>query len=117
MKFLKFLAIILSLMFSSCERNEDIICDTKHPFRDIPNLKKYRRSPMIDSDNGIEVYKVIYNDQEVFLITPASPASDAMALVIDCNGEKVCEFGGYAGLNTCPDFEDNISYQELIWSR
>jgi len=34
----------------------------------------------------------------------------------DCEGNVICEFGGFDGRNTCPDFESNVSNMELIWT-
>ncbi len=38
-----------------------------------------------------------------------------MDQVYNCQGQVICQFGGIAGLNTCPDFYDTATDKKVIW--
>lgn len=56
-----------------------------------------------------------YKGQTVILIDDCSNCSDAMQEVYDCNGNVLCQFGGIAGLNTCPDFESKARFVRTLF--
>ncbi len=62
------------------------------------------------------IYKCIYNYQEGFIIDICFMCPDVLVEFYDCEGNVICEFGGFDGRNTCPDFESNVSNMELIWT-
>lgn len=66
--------------------------------------------------NKGEVIQYNYNDETVFSINTCVECADAMTTVYNCAGETQCQFGGIAGLNTCPDFEDKATDKKVIWS-
>jgi len=63
-----------------------------------------------------EVIRYRYNDQAVYYINTCIDCADGMAQVYTCSGEVVCQFGGIAGLNTCPDFNDTATDKKVVWS-
>ncbi len=69
-----------------------------------------------DNPVKIEIYKCIYNYQEGFLIDRCVGCPDGLVEFYDCDGNVICEFGGFDGRNTCPDFESSVSNMELIWT-
>jgi hypothetical protein len=57
----------------------------------------------------------LYDTTEGFLVDICFQCADDLVYYYDCNGNTICEFGGYSGLNTCPDFEDKLYDIELIF--
>ncbi|MCB0514857.1 MAG: T9SS type A sorting domain-containing protein [Chitinophagales bacterium] len=55
---------------------------------------------------GSSVMEYNYGGQTVFYIAPCEVFPDAMSMVMDCEGNFICGYGGIAGLNGegCPDF-------------
>ena len=56
-----------------------------------------------------------YNGRPVYLISNCYLCPDAMDIVYDKENNKVCEFGGIAGRNTCPDFDQKASDKKIVW--
>jgi hypothetical protein len=64
----------------------------------------------------IEINAYRYKGAVVFGVdSTCTSCADMMGYVYSCTGEKICEFGGIAGLNTCPDFVDLATDKELVW--
>jgi len=63
-----------------------------------------------------EVIRYHYNNQTVYYINTCIDCADSMAQVYTCSGEVICQFGGIAGFNTCPDFKDTATNKKVIWS-
>ena len=61
------------------------------------------------------VLRYRYQGQTVYHINTCIDCADSMAQVYNCAGEVICQFGGIAGLNTCPDFDDTATNREVIW--
>ncbi|HPH45723.1 MAG TPA: hypothetical protein PLJ60_08400 [Chryseolinea sp.] len=68
------------------------------------------------SGNKGEVIQFDYNGEKVFSINTCLDCADTMTEVYNCAGETKCQFGGIAGLNTCPDFADHATNKKIIWS-
>ena len=66
--------------------------------------------------NKGEIIRYQYNGETVYLVDLCIGCADDMAVVYSCNGETRCQFGGIAGLNTCPDFADKATDKKIIWS-
>jgi len=62
-----------------------------------------------------EVIRYLYNGQTVYYINTCIDCADGMAQVYTCSGEVICQFGGIAGFNTCPDFNDTATEKKVIW--
>jgi hypothetical protein len=62
-----------------------------------------------------EVIRYSYNGETVYLINTCKDCADTMDQVYNCSGQVICQFGGIAGLNTCPDFEDKAKNKKVIW--
>lgn len=62
-----------------------------------------------------EVIRYRYNGQTVYYINTCIDCADSMGQVYTCSGEVICQFGGIAGFNTCPDFDDTATQKKLIW--
>lgn len=70
---------------------------------------------MVGGDE-LEIYAYKYKGDTVFLVSSTcEQCADMMAHVYSCKGKTICQFGGIAGLNTCPDFSDLATNRELVW--
>ncbi len=63
-----------------------------------------------------EIIRYQYKGQIVYYIDSCKGCADSMAVVYSCTGEVVCQFGGIAGFNTCPDFESTATAKKVIFS-
>lgn len=72
--------------------------------------------PLVEKvSSKTEVYRYTYKDETVYLINTCVDCADSMDEVYNCYGEVICQFGGIAGLNSCPDFETTATDKKLIW--
>lgn len=67
------------------------------------------------SSTKAEVIRYQYKGETVYLIDTCKGCADSMAQVYNCSGEVICQFGGIAGFNTCPDFEGTATNKKVIW--
>lgn len=103
--------LLTILLFSniSCETKENnpkTICGYNDPVHELPWLRD--RIAALETDMGPAGYQIIryqYHGAYVFLIDPCYGCADDLISVYNCDGDVICEFGGIAGQNTCPDFE------------
>ncbi|MBN1118519.1 MAG: hypothetical protein JXA77_15015 [Bacteroidales bacterium] len=65
---------------------------------------------------GAQIIQYNYKGETVFMINSCYMCPDALAVVYGCDGEIVCEFGGFAGLNTCPDFYSLATDSLMLWN-
>ena len=63
-----------------------------------------------------EVIRYRYKLQTVYYVNTCIDCPDGLALVYTCSGQEICKFGGIAGFNTCPDFEEKATNKKVIWS-
>ena len=49
------------------------------------------------------------------MIDVCNGCADNLTTVYNCEGNVICEFGGIAGLNTCPDFDKNSTNKTIIY--
>ncbi len=66
--------------------------------------------------NGLEIVQYDYKEQTVFSINNCLNCADNLITVYDCERNKICEFGGIAGLNTCPDFDTEATNKTVIFT-
>jgi hypothetical protein len=78
-------------------------------------VKKIKTNAEQNEMDTAEIYFCIYDNKEGFLIDLCVQCPDALTTFYDCEGNIVCEFGGYLGTNTCPNFEEKTSKRALIW--
>ena len=65
--------------------------------------------------NKTEVIRYLYKGETVYYIDTCVGCADSMGQVYNCAGEVICKFGGIAGFNTCPDFNDTATNKKVIW--
>jgi len=79
--------LIVFVVHDSCKK-EDCACGIERPEVNIPWLKN-----RLDLFFCAEVYTLKFEDKE-FIIVSDCPGPDAMAVFYDCEGNKVCNYGG-----------------------
>ncbi|MEP1488287.1 MAG: hypothetical protein ABJK28_07655 [Algibacter sp.] len=66
--------------------------------------------------NGLEIIQYDYKEQTAFSINNCLNCADNLIVIYDCERNKICEFGGIAGLNTCPDFDSEATNKTVIFT-
>jgi len=73
-----------------------------------------KHSPVREPDKA-SVKAYLYNDEKVYIFDPGSGYADWLYTAYNSDCEVICQFGGLAGMNTCPDFNEKAEYLGLIW--
>jgi len=125
MQTLVFTIIIMLVAFDSCN-NESIemnpvagksYCQTENPLEEIPWLKQMKQSfEMSAKPAGAQIIAYRHEGNDVFLINNCVNCADEMWQVYNCNGEVICQFGGIAGLNSCPDFFKTATDNTMLYN-
>ncbi len=63
-----------------------------------------------------EIVLYTYKGKDVYLVNKCMGCNDNLITVYSKSKVKLCEFGGLAGANTCPDFELEAKKIKVIWS-
>lgn len=114
--------ILFTLLFSlapSCEyiTVADKPCNVEDPLKDLEWLKEIKTAMELNMGAaGSQIIQYTYNDSTVFWVDICAGCADNMIVVYNCKGDEVCKFGGIAGFNTCPDFEENATDKTLLFS-
>lgn len=104
--------LFLVLILTMCSQNKN----TDIPFwvnlcPDMTWLDALKSSPL-----KVEIYVNVYKGERVFEVNPcAIGCADVMVSVYNCERKKICDFGGIAGVNTCPDYEQHSAGRVLYW--
>jgi len=106
--------VLLVFTFSGC--SEDFIA-TYCPDEKENNWLDDKIKSLEKSDYGSELYYYQYKGESVFLLNSCTNCSDWISVVYNCQGAVICEFGGIAGLNTCPDFGTEAKEEKLLFSK
>ncbi|WP_299666919.1 hypothetical protein [uncultured Polaribacter sp.] len=104
--------------FSFCDESKTIatVCNVENPLEDFAFLKEAKNSiDVIDCGGKSSITQYTYNSEIVFEVNICDQIADGQTIVYNCSGETVCIFGGIAGQNTCPDFEDNATNKILLY--
>lgn len=106
-----FIICLLSISLSAftCDVSLLLPCDNNEWLQEEVDAMKRNRS----QDGIIEQYE--YEGQIVISINPCVGCADAMTVVYDCTGKELCKFGGIAGFNTCPNFNDAAVFTKVIF--
>jgi len=111
MKKVFFVISLLSISLSAftCDDSLSLPCDNNEWLQERVNAMKHNTS----QKGIIEQYE--YEGQVVISINSCVGCADAMTIVYDCTGKELCKFGGIAGFNTCPDFNDAAVFTRVIF--
>jgi hypothetical protein len=114
MKISTTILFIIAILFVQCDRNVDLeICPDVEGHDWFEDLKDQYPT---NSDTKVEIYSYLYNNMTAIAVNTVEPTCcDFMDVVYDCSGNVICQFGGIAGLNTCPDFADTATDKKLIF--
>ncbi|NMH88297.1 DUF6970 domain-containing protein [Flavivirga algicola] len=111
-----FLFLLLSMSFLGCKTDDDNpsskIC-SEDPLENIEWLKELVNSSYA---NGLEIVQYYYKQEAVFSINNCLNCADNLVSVYDCKKNKVCEFGGIAGVNTCPNFTNEAIVDKILFT-
>lgn len=107
---IKILLLTIALICFSCNKSDD-------KGDNIPKCLQVIIDENINNPQTLtsKIEKYLYNNEEVFLFIMSPLIDDGMDLVRNSNCEVICEFGGLAGLNTCPDFFETATFIEVVW--
>jgi hypothetical protein len=108
-------AMILFSQFS-CEdstNNDEQSCNTDAPLEDLNWLKELKETLESNTMQSL-ILQYKYNGEDVFFVDPCYGCPDGMSTVYNCEGEILCSFGGFAGINTCPDFHSQATDSTVI---
>jgi hypothetical protein len=119
MKNIKLLAFVLIVILSACNKDDEDssnVCDIENPLEDLTWLKDIKRTfDLNQSPQREQIIQYRYHGDDVFLIDACFQCPDAITYVRDCEGEIICEFGGIAGMNTCPDFDQDATNEIILY--
>lgn len=111
--------IAIGLLMFACNKSDvGNACDTDDPLNDTPWLKDLKEQ--FDKDMSPTRQIIIqysYNGETVFYVDYCNLCSDALITVYDCEKNVVCEFGGTAGKNTCPDFTEKTTDKKILYDQ
>ena len=100
------------LIFSSCQDHAISPCAMENEHAD-----EWLRQKIESYKHGTkaEIYSLTYNGKTVIEIKDCVDCADGMTTIYNCSGTAICQFGGIAGLNTCPDFYQEATGKNLLW--
>lgn len=114
----KTLYLFAFILLLSCNNQEELpkICNVDKPIENLEWLKEIKTNlEKVTTINKSSIVQYSYKNDTVFLINSCENCADAISTVYNCKGEKICEFGGVAGLNTCADFDATKTNKKVIW--
>lgn len=90
------LLIFITLASDFCRKEPECACGVKHPEENITWLKA-----ILGNAFNVNVYKLLYENVE-YIVISEFPGPDSISVAYDCNGNKICENGGFnPGGNFC----------------
>jgi len=113
-----FWILIFFLSVFSCNDEDKIsdVCNVDDPATDVEWIRELINS-LEANENHSQIILYQYKFKTAFLVDPCHQCPDALAVVYDCDHNVICEFGGIAGLNTCPDFSNRAVYIDTLFSK
>ncbi|CAL2091028.1 conserved exported protein of unknown function [Tenacibaculum sp. 190524A02b] len=116
---MKTTVLLLTLVFFfSCADNDvkNEVCGVENPIEQLAWLKKKKEDlEKMASPGKKHIIQYTYKNQPVFLIDACVDCADGLQYLFNCAGEKICEFGGIDGRNTCPDFDKTKTNKIVLW--
>ena len=91
-------------------------CTTRDPMENVSWLKELQGQLLASAQPaGTRITQYQYNEECVFLVDLCYQCEDGLQTVYNYQKEKICEFGGITGINTCPDFFEQATGELVIW--
>jgi hypothetical protein len=118
--FLKYTLIFFAiiLMATSCKKDNQTIttCTIDNPLETIQWLKETKEAFELSmSPSAKRITQYFYQGECVFLIDGCVGCNDNLTTLYNAEKEVICEFGGIAGVNTCPDFETEVTGEVILY--
>ncbi|HCX22391.1 MAG: hypothetical protein CMB80_22390 [Flammeovirgaceae bacterium] len=102
------------IVVSSCKEESEGVC-TSEPFEAYEWLSDIRTN-LDNSETVTSITQYVYNDNCVYEVNYGAYV-DALVIVYNEQGEEICKFGGIAGFNTCPDFDEKATNEKVIFQK
>ncbi len=119
---LKFALLLftITLMVTSCKKDdqpeEATTCDIENPLETIPWLKEIRDGfDMQANPLPKRIIQYFYQGECVFLIDGCIGCNDNLIVVYNLDKDVICEFGGIAGVDTCPNFATEATGELVLY--
>ena len=110
------LSLILTIVFSSCEKEK--VCGVDNPQKDLPWLKEFIDVVGSNAQAGfshhVKIYQCTYRNGIGFLIEPCVGCPDAGFLLVNCEGKCLCNLWGFTG-DSCTEYNIDFKRKKLIW--
>lgn len=91
-------------------------CTETDPLENIAWLKELKETfEQSTQAANTQITQYHYQQECVFLVDDCYQCPDALQVVYNYDQEKICEFGGTDGRNTCPDFEEEATGALRLW--
>lgn len=98
-KKLSFLVVLFFLTLTSqnsCTKEPTCVCGVENPESNLQWLKI-----ALETIFNANIYQIVFENKE-YIIIADFPGPDAISVVYDCDGTKMCEYGGInPGGNIC----------------
>jgi len=109
--------IIISFSCTNDDNNITNTCGVDNVLEELAWLKQIKDGfeASASATKKIIIQYTYKNETVFFIDSCAENCNDSLQTVYNCIGEVICEFGGIAGLNTCPDFEDMAMNKIILW--
>jgi len=107
--------IFIAVVGCDAETLRPIACNVEEPEKNIDWLAALIAQAEAQPGDVVRITLFTYENEDVFFIQQSENIADHMDIVKNCAGETICQFGGIAGLNTCPDFQEDAMGGQIIW--
>lgn len=96
--FLLLLPLCVILFGAGCEKDDETICacGIENPLENNEWLR-----PMVIQRSCVEVYTIRFEGNEYIVVSDCPEMADGMTIFYDCQGNKVCEWGGISLGGNC----------------
>ncbi len=114
---LKISIIGILLLLANCKTNKmkDLKNTATNPIEEITWIKELIADFEKNKMHKQLIEQYTYNGKKVFMIHDCYQCPDALTYVYDKEKKVLCEFGGFIGKNTCPDFEEKATNKKILY--
>ena len=119
--FLKCMLFFFAITFiATCKKDdqpkEATTCDIDNPLETLQWLKEIRDGfDMQANPLPKRITQYFYQGECVFLIDGCVGCDDNLTTVYNVDQDVICEFGGIAGVDTCPDFDTEATGELILY--
>lgn len=106
--------LILLISVTNCKAQQQVVSADTLPVWLNEKIEVFITN---NPDGKGRVEEFLYREQTVYLVNFCVACPDFLVYVYNKEEEVICEFGGIAGTNTCPDFSNEAISQGIIWPK